>query len=173
MTTTTHWINLTNGLRALIDYGLTDWRALRLQSTHCEQKRWEDVLASVPDEMLLRLAVGEECRIYDYGANKPVSRACWQGIAWVRYALSVRWTEKAPDLAGRAATMGPYFDCQYREMSDRAKRRLDYFANLVQGCPSAPIITTVCGPTDHDGDRAWMIGNLSSTKQSINVGAVK
>lgn len=155
----THWINLTNGLQAIRDYGLSDWRALRLQSTYCEQKRWEDVLTSVPDEMLLRLAMGEECRVYDYGARKPQPRACWQGLEWVRYALTRRWTGELLQPAGRAASSGPYFDQQYRQMSDRARHRLDYFANLTGGA-GRPVITAVCGATDRDGDRAWMAGWL-------------
>ena len=156
---TTHWINLTNGLQAIRDYGLTDWRALRLQSTWCEQKRWEDVLASVPDEMLLRLALGQECRVYDYGARKFQSRACWQGLEWVRYALTRRWTGELLQPVGRAATMAGYLDQQYLRLGDRCRRRLDYFATAA-GSPGRPVLTAVCGPTDRDGDREWLFGAL-------------
>lgn len=156
----THWINLTNGLQAIRDYGLTDWRALRLQSTWCEQKRWEDVLAAVPDEMLLRLALGEECRVYDYGARKPASRACWQGLEWVRYALTRRWTGEVLQPAGRASSMGPYLDEQYRQLGERTRRRLDYHAALAGGQPGRPVIIAVSGPTDRDGDREWLAGCL-------------
>lgn len=152
----THWINLTNGLQAVRDYGLTDWRALRLQSTYCEQKRWEDILAAVPDEMLFRLAWGQECRVYDYGARKPQPRACWQGLEWVRYALTRRWTGELLEPTGRASLMGPYFDQQYRSLSPRCRHRLDYFANLT-GHTTRPVITAVTGPTIHDGDRRWLM----------------
>jgi hypothetical protein len=157
---TTHWVNLTNGLQAIRDYQLTDWRALRIQSTHCEQKRWEDVLASVPDEMLLRLAMGEECRIYDYGANKPISRACWQGLEWVRYVLCRRWLGKRIQPRGRSSLMSGYFEEQYKlALSDRALRRLDYFANMAK--PSRyPFITVVCAQTDKDGDSGYFMNCL-------------
>ena len=157
---TTHWVNLTNGLQAIRDHRLTNWRALRIQSTHCEQKRWEDVLASVPDEMLLRLAMGEECRIYDYGANKPISRACWQGMEWVRYVLCRRWLGEKVQPGGRASLMGLYFEEQYRRaLSDRALRRLDYFADMAK--PSAqPFITIISAETDKDSNRNYFMNCL-------------
>lgn len=156
-----NWINLTNGLQAIRDYRLTEYSVMRLQSTHCEQKRWDYVLASVPDEFLFRLALGDECRVYDYGARKAVPRAVWQGLEWVRYAVTRRWTGEEVAPQGRAKTMGPYFSEQYARLTDREKARLDYFGGMAIG---APRISSVTAPTTHDGDKAWMIGCIANTR---------
>jgi len=163
-----NWINLTNGLQAIRDYGLVDYNVMRLQSTHCEQKRWGDVLASVPDEFLFRLALGDECRVFDYGARKAVPRAVWQGLEWVRYAVTRRWTgeEVAPE--GRAKTMGPYFAAQYAALTDREKARLDYFGGLTTGVPR---ISAVTAPTTHDGDKAWMMECIANAPLHLQGGA--
>jgi hypothetical protein len=110
--------------------------------------------------MLLRLAMGEECRIYDYGANKPISRACWQGLEWVRYVLCRRWLGKRIQPRGRSSLMSGYFEEQYKlALSDRALRRLDYFANMAK--PSRyPFITVVCAQTDKDGDSGYFMNCL-------------
>jgi hypothetical protein len=156
-----NWINLTNGLQAIRDHGLTEYSVMRLQSTHCEQKRWGDVLASVPDEFLFRLAMGDECRVYDYGARKDVPRAVWQGLEWVRYAVTLRWTGEAVTPTGRARTMGRYFAEQYQALTSRETARLDYFGAMAN---AAPRISAVTEPTTHDGDKAWFVGCVRDGK---------
>jgi hypothetical protein len=163
-----NWINLTNGLQAIRDYGLTEYNVMRLQSTHCEQKRWADVLASVPDEFLFRLAMGDECRVYDYGARKAVPRAVWQGLEWVRYAVTRRWTGEVVVLTGRARTMGRYFAEQYAGLTDREKSRLDYFGAMANGTPR---ISAVTGPTSHDGNKSWFMGCIANARLDRPEGA--
>jgi hypothetical protein len=147
------WINLTNGLQAIHDYGLSDYRIMRIQSTHCEQKRWSDVLASIPDEFLWNLAAGMECRVYDYGAHKPVPRAIWQGLEWAKYAITRRWTGEEITLNGRAKTMQKYFSEHYAKLTKSQKARLDYYGEMAQGIP---IITSVTSATNRDGDKKWL-----------------
>lgn len=150
-----NWINLTNGLQAIRDYRLTDYSVMRLQSTHCEQKLWSEVLRSVPDDFLFRLALGFECRVYDYGANKTVPRAIWQGLEWVRYVVTRRWTGNIINPKGRAEKMKQYMNEQYLKLSRREKARLDYFGTIANG--TCPNISAVTGSTPHDGDRKWFI----------------
>lgn len=90
MKETVHWINLTNGLLA-IPHGIKDFRVMRLQSTHCEQKQWGKVLNSIPDDMLWLLAHGHVCVVRDYGANKNTPRAIWQGLEFARFAIIRSW----------------------------------------------------------------------------------
>ena len=75
-----HFINLSNGIKAITDYNLSDYRFIRLQSTTCEQKRWEEILLTISDDFLISLALGYHCIVYDYGANKNVPRDVWQGL---------------------------------------------------------------------------------------------
>jgi len=163
-----NWVNLTNGLQAIRDYNLTEYSVMRLQSTHCEQKRWGDVLASVPDEFLFRLALGDECRVFDYGARKAVPRAVWQGLEWVRYAVTRRWTGKMLAPGGRAKMMGPYFAELYAKLTSKEKARLDYFGGMATGAPRISSVATV---TTHDGDKSWLRGCIANAGAQTSSGA--
>ena len=131
-----NFLNLTNGIQALEDYGpnvLRPYSFLRLQSTWCEQKRWADVLAALPDDFLVRAALGEEILVYDYGAHADVPRAVWQGLEWVKYALCRRWYEREYIPEGRAGPMRRYFAVQYEELDIRILTRLAYFGKFSTG----------------------------------------
>jgi len=167
--TSTHWLNLTNGIEALL---LNVWkphevRFMRLQSSHCEQKRWDLVLNSVPDEMLLRLALGESCFVHDYGARKEVPRAIWQGLEFVKYVLSRRWLDLTYAPVGRAATAGGYFSWHYHKVleDDRLKKRLDYHKSFL--VTDRIHLYAMTGATNHDGDRAWYKGILTGEVQRV------
>jgi hypothetical protein len=88
---TLHYANLTNG-RACPHLGeVPDRRVVRVQSTWCEQKRWGDVALTVGADLLFHLARGETCVVHDVSERDRESRACWQGLSWLRYACSVAW----------------------------------------------------------------------------------
>lgn len=160
---TRHFINLTNGIQAIEDYGLTDVRFVRIQSTACEQKRWEDILMHLSDDFMISAAFGHRCVVYDYGANKGVPRAVWQGLEWVKYALWRAWWGRPYRPIGRAITMEPYFDEQYRKLSPRAKARLTYFARYCRPGEPRLHIASVTGPTTHDGDYGYYAETLWRT----------
>jgi len=150
-----HFLNLTNGIQAIQDYGLEDVRFIRIQSTACEQKRWEDILMTLSDDFLMSAVLGHECVVYDYGANKDVPRAVWQGLEWVKYVLSRRWHGEIYRPVGRAKACQNYFAVQYSGLSSRAKSRLDYFARYLNG----PLrISAITGATDKDGKTEWYAG---------------
>lgn len=52
-----NFINLSNGLLAIREYGLTDYRFLRIQSSHCEGKHWADILWTLSDDFLMHAAM--------------------------------------------------------------------------------------------------------------------
>lgn len=157
---TRHFINLTNGIQAIEDYGLTDVRFVRIQSTACEQKRWEDILMQLSDDFMISAALGYQCVVYDYGANKDVPRAIWQGLEWVKYVLWRHWYGRPYRPIGRAITMEPYFDEQYRRLSPRAKARLAYFKRYVCQEKWLLRISSVTRPTTWDGDKAYYVEAL-------------
>ncbi len=154
------FINLSNGIEALTRHGLQkkDCRFLRIQSTACEQKRWEDILNGLSPDFLLLAAMGENICVYDYGARKNISRAVWQGLEWIKYVLYLRWcgTEYLPE--GRAKSMQPYFDQQYFKLSKKTKRMLDYYRKFAVGTIN---IHSITAGTLHDGDvskqRKWLM----------------
>jgi len=153
-----HYINLTNGIEAIKDYNLTDYTFIRLQSTACEQKRWNDIILTMSDDLLMSAALGHLCIIYDYGANKKTPRAMWQGLTWLKYVLHRRWygVEYAPPNS-RSANCIPYFRQKYIILSGPAKAKIDYFKkyiNVIDPLPNIHIIS-VTDKTSHDGDIEW------------------
>lgn len=158
--TTRHFINLTNGIQAVEDHGLTDVRFIRIQSTACEQKRWEDILMQLSDDFMISAALGHRCVVYDYGANKSVPRAIWQGLEWIKYVLWRHWYGRPYRPIGRAITMEPYFDEQYRKLSPRARARLAYFKRYCRPEEQTLLISSVTAPTTRDGDKAYYVEAL-------------
>lgn len=86
------YANLTNGLLC----APPDARITRLQSTHCEQKRWNDVIEYVGVDLLASLARGDEVIVHDRSERDRVPRAIWQGLSWVRYAAHRAWIGEEP-----------------------------------------------------------------------------
>lgn len=147
-----HFINLTNGIQAIEDYELSDYRFLRLQSTACEQKRWEDIIMTITDDFMVATALGHNCIVYDYGANKEVPRAIWQGLEWVKYCLLKRWHNTEYQPQGRMKTGAEYFSSQYKSLSKKVKNRLDYYGRYVNG----PLcINAISSATNRDGSIQW------------------
>lgn len=176
---TTYWINLTNGLKALEDYDLPTEtiRYMRLPSTWCEQKRWNDILlVGLPDEFLLRAALGQSLVVFDYSSNGRCPRSLWQGIAWVQLSLQRRWLGVSCLVAGRMAMGQAYLEAQYRKLSRRVKARLDYYKRFVPANGRIDI-RAVWGKTPLDGKydeqvkmlRNWTCTSSVSTPESLAV----
>lgn len=116
------YLNLTNGLagQAYLYDGY-----VRIQSTACEQKRWDFILQDLDNSVLMYLALGEEVVIVDGGRKPP--RAIWQGLEWIRYVLERWWYGRVPKLTGRLESADGYFDDCYLNLDVRTAARLDYF----------------------------------------------
>src|SRR5574340_1552415 len=59
------YLNLTNGLEALPLFA-DNYKIICIQSTACEQKRWDYILADLDYNLLFDLALGNNCFIIDY-----------------------------------------------------------------------------------------------------------
>jgi len=153
------FINLTNGIEILDEsyFNLKDCRFIRIPSTWCEQKRWEDILEHLSDDFLIHAALGNKCVVYDFGANKDTSRAIWQGIEWIKFVLYKRWLNIDYTPLGRAHLMGEYFEEQYKKLSDKTKTRLDYYGKFAGNELN---IDTISKSTSHDGDYSYYINTL-------------
>lgn len=129
-----HYINLTQGLRAILEYNLTDYRYIRIQSTWCEQHHWSDILMTLSDDFLMNVALGHECIIYDYGAHRKVPRSIWQGLEWIKFVLYRIWYNVTYEVRGRLdKSAQQYFEEQYKLLSDKVKTRIKYFNQYTQG----------------------------------------
>ena len=75
---------------------------VRMQSTHLEANRYDSFLEELDHNLLMHLALGYRCFIYDYGSRKMDSmvgqaRALWQGVLWTRFALNRMWLDRLTD----------------------------------------------------------------------------
>jgi hypothetical protein len=159
-----NFINLTNGIQAIHDYVLTDYTFIRIQSTWCEQKRFEDIIFTLSDDFLMNIALGNHCIVYDYGANKEIPRAIWQGLEWIKYVLYMRWYKINYTPTGRACLSRDYFEQQYRSLSTKIRSKLDYFRKYKMGEIKISSITS-CSKNDGNIDYHM---NILKNREIVN-----
>lgn len=135
-----HFLNLTRGLECRRH--VVEPRFLRIQSTWCEQKRWADVLAAATPDLLYRWAVGDEVTVHDVSERDRVTRACWQGLVWLRFCAEMTWSDQDPTVVttprGRGgAVVSGYFVEQYGNLPVRLVHGVRYFGQFWTGRPLA------------------------------------
>ncbi len=142
-----HFVNLSNGVLCMGDTehfplpAEAHWT--RIQSTACEQKRWADVLRDAGPDLLIHLAVGYDVVVHDQSERPRVTRACWQGVPWIRYACQVAWTGRADPVKSRnGMDVTDYFEKQWRRLKHADRQRVRYFKKFYRG---GPIAIAPCG----------------------------
>ncbi len=148
------YCNLTNGLCWTSLFG--DFRYLRIQSSHCEAKRWGLVLDSASDDLCFNLVLGNYCIILD-ASKKGDTRACWQGIPWIKYALTRLILGKERDVSTKEINTTQYFKEVYEEIkhTEEGKRllnRFKYFRKFIKPNLEEFNLTWKCINTKKDGD---------------------
>jgi len=132
---TRHYANLTNGMFCPCLRGEAD-AFCRIQSTHCEQKRWGDVIVGAGPDLLMRLAMGEKCVVHDVSERPRMTRALWQGVPWIRYACERSWGIGVSGVASRSGmNVTSYAEQCYAELSDPVRAHLAYFGRWSQRGP--------------------------------------
>ena len=153
-----NYINLTNGIEAVQQYGLQDYAFIRIQSTACEQHSWDKILQDLDYDFLMNVALGNECVIYDYGTRKPVPRAIYQGVEFIKYVLNRFWYNVETEIyisrsrKNRGANATDYFDKAYRSLSEQTFKKLKYFRQFLGGTINIRCITS---STSHDNDKSF------------------
>lgn len=162
-----HYINLTNGIEAITQYNLKDYSFIRIQSTACEQHLWNKIILDLDNDFLMNVALGNECIIYDYGANKPVPRAIYQGVEFIKFALIKAWFCITPNrvyiskgIKTRNGSMdvSKYFDSAYNLLSKEALKKIKYFRTFINPVlyeTQSLNIGCVTSSTIHDGNKTY------------------
>ena len=155
-----YFINLTSGIELLniVSPG-SGVMFVRIQSTHCEQKLWDRVLMELDNNFLLWCSLGYTCVVMDCGSRKRVSRALWQGIPWIRYALTRSWFRRClEDNYVNGHECSEYFSKVYEQLPSVVLNRLGYFRKFLTG-DKVDIVTVSCW-SEHDGDYFWYRNKL-------------
>ncbi len=155
---TKNYINLTNGIEAVQQYKLSNYAFIRIQSTACEQHSWDKILQELDYDFLMNVALGNECVIYDYGTRKPVPRAIYQGVEFIKYVLNRVWYNIENDVyisrSGkiRGANATDYFHKAYCSLSEQTLKKLKYFQPFLGGVINIRCVTS---STTHDNDKKF------------------
>lgn len=144
------YLNLTNGIEALEKERFKDANFIRIQSTACEQKRWDFILQELDYTFLMDIALGNSVYVIDFGANKEVPRALYQGVEFIKYVLNRRWLNTVIQPTVRGNDCAKYFDECYRNLDKRTLKKIDYFRKFVKTKELG--IFRVSTSTDKDGN---------------------
>ncbi len=144
------FINLTTGLECLVEWKSLRFDFLRLQSSLLEQKQFQRFMQEVDNNLLMHLALGRRCCIFDFTSRKMkgnLSRACWQGVPWIIYCLERAWFKRESTFD---YGMHICFKQKYEEMDRPTKKRLKYYRKWVR--TNEIDLGYICEPTERDGD---------------------
>lgn len=154
-----HYINLTNGIEAIPSLSGIEYRFIRIQSTLCEQKNWDRILQELDYDFLMNAALGNEIIVYDFGANKPIPKAVYLGLEFIKYSLYKRWLKQEYLTRINRTTnetirkdCNSYFESCYKDLERRTKTKLDYFKPYVVG---EIHIRAITASTQHDNDKNY------------------
>jgi hypothetical protein len=138
MSDTVEFVNLSRGLSCSVEQP----RYMRIQSTWCEQKRWADVLWTLPADAYYHLAQGYRCIVHDQSEKPRQTRAQWQGLSLVRFVCGVAWYETAPAEHSRSGMhISPYWAEQYNGLPERL---LTYVARFKEWAVGGPVRLESC-----------------------------
>lgn len=156
------YLNLTNGIELLENLNSLDFNFVRIQSTACEQKRWDFILQELDYNFLMHLALGENVIVVDYSAKKAQTRAVYQGLEFIKYTLNRYWLDKDYTPCVKGFNCKEYFKEVYDKLDKRTFKKLDYFKKFL--ATSEINLKSKCFKTEHDGDYEYYSALLKSKK---------
>lgn len=156
---TLNYINLTNGIEFLENNFNQNLRFIRLQSTACEQKRWDFILQELDYDFLLNLALGNTVIVVDYSAKKDCSRATWQGLEWIKFVLNKYWLDKEYNTCIRnQRNCNPYFEECYKKLDSRTIKKLEHIKHFLNA--DEIHLKSICKNTANDNNWEYYKGTL-------------
>jgi hypothetical protein len=111
------FLNLTNGL--LYDGSFDGF--IRIQSTRCERKQWEELIKDIDNNFLMWLALGKDVVVVDYSARKKIPRALYQGMEWIWFACCKAWNIPLEKVFVKKCNCIAYFEEEWLKIDDKTK----------------------------------------------------
>lgn len=112
---TKHFVNLTNGIEKIPSLEPKEINFLRIQSTTLERKDYYKLFSELDNNFLMYLALGNECIVYDFGTNRPLSKTIYLGLPIIRYCLDKYWTGYEAD----KVMVGKKFQCNIKDYVEK------------------------------------------------------
>lgn len=134
------FVNLTHGKNNSLVYFATGY--IRIQSTACEQKRWDFIIRDLDHNFLYTLSQGEQILVIDCSSRKKQSRALYQGIEWIKFCLNREWFGNYDiNVKVKKCNVFNYFNSI--KLSNEAKHKLKYYRKFLK-TEFLPTIFTNC-----------------------------
>lgn len=86
-----HFINLTDGIEWIPLLGDNSYQFIRIESTSIEKNDWKGLLLNLDHNLLMNLALGNQCTVYDCGTRRPISKTISKGIPYIKSFLEDIW----------------------------------------------------------------------------------
>lgn len=157
-----HFANLTRGL--MCGSGATGF--CRIQSTHCEQKQWRDIIYGAGPHLLLTLATHDvPIIVHDMSEKDRETRAMWQGLTFLTYACQRAWKlPLTPAIMRRRHGMDVthYFKERYNKLTSSTIQYLDYYRQFMpEGKTSLSLVScwSYLGPAHQE---QWRKGGANA-----------
>ena len=127
------YINLTNGVEYLNELDLKNVNFIRINSTYIEQKHYDLLFSRLSDDLLLHLALGYQCQIYDTSCH-GFSLIYRVGIPIIKYFLTKVWLDKEMPLYFSTRS-GKHFICNnpewlnqiWKSLKKSTRKKLKYY----------------------------------------------
>ena len=156
-----NFLNLTNGLEFI--ESVDNPQFIRIRSTTLERKNYLFLLMDLDHNLLMNIALGNICKIYDCGTNRKMSKTIYLGVPFIRYALTRRWLGEDNEAFRysrdglKSFNISRYFQQSYNEIfvwnqnseKGKLKTKLDYYKKFLN--TEALNIEGVSQSTNMDG----------------------
>lgn len=133
------YVNLTRGALCphLDELEPVDLRYVRIPSTWCENKRWEDILVGLGADFYMDVARGLDVQVHDFSEKPRETRAMWQGLEWVEYALIRTWYRGDEDRVQWKSRSGMnvrrFWSACYQSLGEPTLALLRYYGKFTTG----------------------------------------
>jgi hypothetical protein len=136
-----HFLNLSNGILWKPEL-IGPIHFMRLESTTLESRCWQKFFGDLDHNLLMHLAIGKTCIVYDCGCRREFSKTIRWGIPLIRYTLERRWfgeclTPPIDPRSGQnfttwfAQVYKEFFETNGSQEKGHVKRKLDYYKKWV------------------------------------------
>lgn len=146
-----YYLNLTNGLEFLDDPDFKEeYKFVRIQSCSCERHLWDKILLDLDYNFLLDVALGYKVVVLDASPHKVLSRALYQGVEFIIYALNKIWFNKEVDPIVNGMNCKEYFREIVKNLSKPTLKKIKYLRKFLN--TNEVDIICIGTNTTHDGD---------------------
>jgi hypothetical protein len=145
------YLNLTNGIEFLSDTDFKeDYNFVRIQSCACERHLWNKILSDLDYNFLMDIALGYTVIVCDASPHKMFSRALYQGVEFIKYALNRIWLDKMTIPYVKGIRCDKYFNEEFNKLDKSTLKKIKYLRKFL----NTDKIDIICisTTTTHDGD---------------------